>query len=122
MVGATFTHLILTHPQSSLMRKLEDVKDDGKDKRRETTGRSCFQDGGRRNGGFEIKIKAIERERYLVPYDTTNCSFVIHLTFRTLFFSLAFLSFMIFLLEMSGNESTLNLLFWFIHKTICWCC
>ena len=28
--------MCMTHPRSSLMRKLEDAKDDGKDKRRET--------------------------------------------------------------------------------------
>ena len=50
----------LTRPQSSLMVSLiinegcagTSVGGDGKAERRETTGKSCFQDGGRINGGF----------------------------------------------------------------------
>ena len=55
------THTIpLTRPQSSLVVLLiinegcagASVGGDGKAERRETTGKSCFQDGGRINGGF----------------------------------------------------------------------
>ena len=85
------SRVTLTRPQSSLMQKLKDAKDDGKVERRETTGRSCFQDGGRSNGGFEIKVKATEKERFLAPYDTTNYSYVKHLTFRTFCLSITVL-------------------------------
>ena len=57
--------------------------DDGKEERQETTGRSCFQDGGRSNGGVEMNIGAFERERFLVPYDATNCTLVLYLAIRT---------------------------------------
>ena len=66
--GAEFSESSWLVPSRLLWENWEEAKDDGKDKRRETTGRSCFQDGGRSNGGFEIKIKAIERERVLAPY------------------------------------------------------
>ena len=49
---------LLTRPQSSLIFSLiilirdTGAGGDGKAKRRETTGRSCFEDGGYINGGF----------------------------------------------------------------------